>query len=193
MIGIIAVLLVAALPAVTSMSKSSARKSAISGLLGIIDQARAQAIQDGKSTYVVFPDKLPSNNNPSMAQRYSYRSYAIFEDDLVAGTPKQLTPWRSLPTGVSLRIGSLNYLANTISFPFTPLPGTNGPFPFLKFTANGEIDPSTTRNPNNTTGTIQFGVFEGFVDGGGAERSTNKTNFTESVEVQRLTGRARRM
>lgn len=197
-IGIISILLVAIVPAVNSLSKSSGRKAAVSNLLGAIEQARAQSIKDGQATYVVFPDQLPGSPDVATIQRYSYRSYAIFEDDTVTpGAVKQLTPWRSLPTGVSVRSGSLNYLANTIDFPFTPL-GTaaTAKFPFLKFNSNGEVDPATTRNPTNTTGTIQFGVFEGYVDTTGTDRDTARSTtgpLTDSIAVTRLTGRAERM
>src|SRR5262252_6096424 len=121
-ITIIAILLAAIVPAVNSLGKSSARKSAVNNLLGAIEQARAQAIKDGQSTYVVFPDQLPGSPNAADVGRYSYRSYTIFEDDPAApGSVKQITPWRSLPTGVSLRKASLDYLANTTTFPFQPM------------------------------------------------------------------------
>jgi type II secretory pathway pseudopilin PulG len=184
--GIIALLLVAIVPAVNSLSKSSGRKAAIGNLLGAIEQARAQAIKDGQATYIVFPDQLPAT-----VQRYSYRSYAIFEDDPSnAANTKQLTPWRSLPNGISLRSGSLNYLANTTSFSFTPMGAkATGLFPFLKFNANGEIDPATTRTPNAPGTTIQVGVFEGHVDSG-SDKETNSSKITETISVSRLTGRA---
>ena len=198
-IGIIAVLLVAALPAVTSMSKSSGRKGAISSLLGAIEQARSLAIKDGQATYLVLPGQLPPGADPSTIQRYGYRSFAIFEDEDDPANPgtkkiKQVSSWKTLPTSVSIRSGSLNYLAKTTPFAFTPIlanPPVTGLFPFLKFTANGEVDPSST--PSASTGTIQFGIFEGYVDANGADKSTSKTNFTESIEVSRLTGRAKRM
>jgi prepilin-type N-terminal cleavage/methylation domain-containing protein len=190
--AIIAILLVAIVPAVNSLSKSSGRKAAVNNLLGAIEQARVQAIKDGQATYIAFPDQLPSADAATV-QRYSYRSYAVFEDDEAnPGSVKQLTPWRSLPTGVSLRSGSLGYLAKTISFPFSPLgAGKTASFPALKFTSNGEVDPSST--PAATTGTVQFGVFEGFVDPGGGDKDTNATKPTETIAVNRLTGRAQRM
>ena len=197
-IGIISILLVAIIPAVNSLSKSSGRKAAVSNLLGAIEQARAQAIKDGQATYVVFPDVLPGSPDVATIQRYAYRSYAIFEDDAATpGAVKQLTPWRNLPTGVSVRSSSLLNLANTISFPFTPLgAAVTGTFPFLKFNSNGEVDPATTRNPANTTGTIQLGVFEGYVNTTGTDIDTTRSTAgpqTDSIAVTRLTGRAERM
>lgn len=190
-IGILSVLLVAVIPAVNSLSKSGGRKAAVSNLLGAIEQARSLAIKNGRATYVVFPDALPASADSVATQKYVNRSYAIFEEDPAnAGTPKQVTNWQTLPTGISLRGGSLNYLANTISFPFTPVSSTaSAPFPFLKFSAQGEVDPSTTRSAADTTGSIQFGIFEGSVEGG-ADRDTSAGKFSESIEVARLTGRA---
>lgn len=193
-IGIIAVMLVAIVPAVNSLSKSGGRKAAISNLLGAIEQARSLAVKDGQPTYVVFPDTLPGTADVSATQRYAYRSYAIFEDDPAnPGKPKQVTPWQSLPTGVSIRSGSIDYLANSIPFPFTPIGAAAvAPFPFLKFNAQGEVDPATTRSITATAGTIQFGIFEGFADSTG-DKDTSSAKFTESISVARLTGRAVRM
>jgi prepilin-type N-terminal cleavage/methylation domain-containing protein len=193
--GVIAILLVAIIPSVNSISKSNSRKAAVSNLLGVIEQARATAVRDGQSTYVVFPDQVPgAPNDAEKNQRYYYRSFAIFEDDPNnAGAVKQVTPWKSLPTGVSLRSESLKYLANTTVFPFSPGgAGAQAPFPFLKFNSNGEVDSSTTRDPTQTTGTIQVGVFEGYVQSG-SNVYTSKTQITDSIAVTRLTGRAERM
>ena len=192
-IGIISILLVAIVPAVNSLSKSSGRKAALGNLLGAFEQARAQAIKDGQATYVVFPDQLPGTPDAAMVQRYSYRSYAIFEDDAVTpGAVKQLTPWRSLPTGVSLRSVSLGFLAKTTPFTFTPMGATTfASFPFLKFNAQGEVDASST--PSVTTGVIEFKVFEGYVDASSTDKDTSSSKLTESIAVTRLTGRAERM
>ena len=131
-LGVIALLLVALVPALNSFSKSSGRKAAVGNILRILEEARSQAIRDGQATYVVFPDQLPNNSAVDIKERYSYRSFAIFEDDPgTPGTPKQLTPWRTLPTGISIRSGSLGYLANNLPFPFTPLGSTSaGNFPY---------------------------------------------------------------
>jgi len=180
--------LVALIPAATSLSKSSGRKAAISNLLGAIEQGRAQAIKDGQATYIVFPAQLPGSPDPATIQRYSYHSYAVFEDDPAnPGTVKQLTGWRTLPTGVSLRSGSLGALA-TSTFTFTPMGSTaSGLFPFLKFTTNGGVDPISTPSPSSSP--VPLGIFEGYVDGTG-DKDTNSSKFTETITVGRMTGRA---
>src|SRR4051812_31513401 len=105
-IGIIVVLLVAVLPAVTSLSKSSGRKGAVSNLLGAIEQARAQAVKDGRSTYLVFPN-FQAGITQDVVERYHYKAYAIFEEDSDNPTaPTQLTSWKTLPIGISFRPAS---------------------------------------------------------------------------------------
>lgn len=192
-LGILAILLVAIVPAINSLSKSSGRKGAIGNLLGAIEQARAQAIRTGVATYLVLPGDI-GTTDPALTQRYSYRSYAIFEDDPTA--PKQLTPWRMLPTGISIRSkidsgtdrhGGLGSLPTGVSFPFQPT-NSSQTFPYVKFNASGEIeDPSSD---------VWLVVFEGSVASGGAEIITGaKDSFgnpivSEALKVSRLTGRA---
>lgn len=188
---IISVLLVVLVPAVTSISKSNARKGALGTLSGVLEQARATAIRDGQATYVAFVDQLPNSSDAAKTQQYCYRSFAIFEDDATTpGTVKQITPWKSFPTGVSIRSGTLNNLANTpTKFPFTPTNSPGASFPFLKFNSNGEVDESTSRNPSTSTTPIPLDIFEGTVTGG-SDFDTNSAKLTDTIAVSKLTGRA---
>src|SRR5439155_24358739 len=68
-LGMIVILLSAIIPAVTSLSKANGRKAAIANLLGGIEQARAEALKSGQSTYVVFP-ALTSGTQSTM-DRYN--------------------------------------------------------------------------------------------------------------------------
>lgn len=199
-IGIISILLVAVIPAVTSLSKSSGRKGAISNLLGAIEQARAEAIKSGQATYVVFPT-FPSGTSQTTLDHYHYKSYAIFEGDPAnPGTPKQLTKWQTLPTGIALRSKSsapesltnpTNLSKDTTSmFKFIPDSGTTPTFYYLKFNSNGEIE----LPPNGVT----LAVFEGYVDTSNTEIITGvKDAFsppnplaTGAINISHLTGRA---
>jgi prepilin-type N-terminal cleavage/methylation domain-containing protein len=198
--GVIAVLLVAIIPAVNSLSKSSSRKGAIGNLKGAIEQARVAAIKDGQPTYVVFATTLPGSPDTGTVQRYSYKSYAIFEEDPAApATPKQLSPWRTIPTGASMRSkadppntnpsvshGGIDSLPTGINFPF-PQTNSSAQFPFIKFNANGEIESPATD--------VVLVVFEGFVDNGneiitGAKDPYGNPKSVEILRVYRLTGRA---
>jgi prepilin-type N-terminal cleavage/methylation domain-containing protein len=195
-IGIIAILLVAVIPAVNSLSKSSGRKAAISNLLGAIEQARAEAIRTGQATYVVFPTF--GSASPT-SDRYNYKSYAIWADD-PATTPasqKQLTNWKTLPAGVAIRSKpsspeSLKNLSNTSAlFKFTPDSNVSASFYYIKFNANGEVE-----LPNSN---ITLAIFEGYVDattgsevitGGKDSFSPPNPLATEAINISRLTGRA---
>ena len=102
--GIIGIMLVAIIPAVSSLSKSSGRKSGISNLTILVEQARSLALSDSRNTYVAFTTALPSGALPTVIDDYSYRSYAVFEDDAL-GAPHaiQVTKWQKLPPGISFR------------------------------------------------------------------------------------------
>lgn len=181
--GIIALLLVAVVPAVTSLSKSSGRKGAISNLLGAIEQGRAEAIKAGQPTYVVFP--IFPGMSPA-TDRYNYKSYAIFVDDPAnPAAPKQLTNWKIFPTGVSMRSQISSW--PTAPFTFTPLGSAPQAFPYLKFNANGEVE-----SPDPTPATsVTLTVFEGYMNGA-TEVKTSRVIVTESISIARLTGRAER-
>ena len=195
-LGIIVLLLVTVVPAVTSLSKANGRKAAIANLLGGIEQARAEAIKSGQATYVVFPTF--TSGTQSTLDRYNYKSYAIFEDDAAHPNPdptrvnvKQLTNWKSLPTGVALR-GALIDLPDPATL--TPkvanlsfVPDTSAsPFRCFKFNSNGEVEA-----PNNN---VLLGIFEGYVNSG-TEIATTKDaggnpSAVEYVMVSQFTGRA---
>src|SRR4051794_2310828 len=55
--GIVSLLLVAVVPAVTSLSKAHGGKAAISNVMGLFEQARSLAVSSGNATYVVFADQ----------------------------------------------------------------------------------------------------------------------------------------
>jgi Tfp pilus assembly protein FimT len=180
-IGIIAVLLVAVLPAVTSVSKSGSRKAAMTTLLGLLEQARTRAITDGRTTYVAFATDL-GTDDAAAKQRYSYRSYAIFQQDPdTPGTLTQLTEWKTVGSNVSLRAtgpGSLAALGTSRTFRFAPLQ-TDLDFPYVSFDQTGAVQAPATA--------VWLGVFEGSVDGG---NEIPTSTAAEYVTVARFTGRA---
>jgi prepilin-type N-terminal cleavage/methylation domain-containing protein len=200
-IGVIAVLLVALIPAVSSFSKSGGRKAAIGSLLGTIEQARVQAIKDGQATYVVFP--VFSTASVSTLDRYHYRSFAIFEDDPANATAtsntKQLTNWKTLPTGVALRatgtasvtsLPEASTLAPAPTLAFTPDTAASATFYCIKFNASGEVEA-----PNNN---VVLSVFEGHVNGQteqitSARDAQGAPAAVDSIRIAQLTGRAQQI
>jgi len=191
-LGIIAIMLVALVPAVTSLSKAGGRRAALNSLLGGIEQARAEAIKSGQPTYVVFPTF--TSGAQSTLDRYNYRSYAIFEIDLATGVAKQLTDWKSFPAGVALRAAGTAALSNladpaTLTPPvtFTFNPDTSAtPFRCFKFNSNGEVQAPAAN--------VLLAVFEGYVNNG-SEVATTKDgsgnpSAVEYLTVSQFTGRA---
>jgi len=192
--GIIIIALAALVPAVTSLSKSGGRRAARNSLLGGIEQARAEAIKSAQPTYVVFATFPPPP--PSTAQstldRYNYRSYAIFENDAATGIAKQLTDWKSFPTGVALRATGTAALSNLPtwapppSFTFTPDATASPVFRCFQFGSNGEVQAPTAD--------VLVGIFEGYVNNG-SEVATTKDgsgnpSAVEYITVSQFTGRA---
>jgi prepilin-type N-terminal cleavage/methylation domain-containing protein len=191
--GIIAIALAALVPAVTSLSKSGGRRAGLNSLLGGIEQARAEAIKSGQATYVVFPT-FTSGTQPTF-DRYNYRSYAIFEDDVASpGNVKQLTDWKPFPIGVALRAAGPATLSNLtdpatltppVAFSFAP-DASAAPFKCFKFNSNGEVQAPATN--------VLLGIFEGYVDNG-IEIATTKDasgnpSAVEYLMVSQFTGRA---
>ena len=199
-IGILTLLLGALIPAVTSLSKSSGRKAGVKLLVGILEQARATAIKDGRSTYVAFAAQPTSGTtsltDQTLIDRYFYHAFAVFEDD-PAGTAKvQITSWKILPVGISLRTeisfdNASNGAWGTTDFVFTPAPSGSQTqqFPFIKFNANGEVVAPPARAGSTSTSAIPLRLFEGYVTDK-IEKPTSKANMDETINLARLTGRA---
>ncbi len=201
--GIIAILLVAIVPAVNSLTKSSGRKATVSLLLSSIERARSQAIRDQRPTYVAFAGRPPAGNNtisdPNLISNYYYRSLAIFEDNADPTKSKvQVTPWKTFPAGISLRTEISFAAPNTFSnatwsasdFYFTPDTANSGTlqnFPAIKFDEAGNLVAPTAADP---TRAIRLRFFEGFVTGTN-ERPTNKANKDEIIEIAPNSGRAK--
>ena len=197
-IGIISVLLVAVIPAVNSLSKSSGRKSAISNLTVIIEQARALALSDSRNTYVAFVAALPTTAPPTVTEDYSYRAYAVFEDDAVGvARAIQVTKWQKLPVGISFRnqnepsgVGTCLTSVNnstTATFAFSPIGGTIT-CPYIQFDSTGSVVQPTSVAP------MRLVIFEGFVRAGSevatAQDSTQQP-VRDEIEIGRFNGRAK--
>ena len=192
-ISVIAVLAVALVPAVGTFTKSVGRKGAVTNLLGVFEQARAEAIKSGLNTYVVFPTFTSGQKNT--LDRYNYKSYAIFQDDPAqASTPKQLTNWKTLPTGITLRksLTSALVLPSALSssptFSFSSDSTAAPTFYCAQFNSNGEMEMPAS----NAT----LMVFEGYIDSSGNEVATSAKNSggqiiaTGGLMISHLTGRA---
>ncbi|MDQ6765329.1 MAG: prepilin-type N-terminal cleavage/methylation domain-containing protein [Verrucomicrobiota bacterium] len=200
-IGIIAAMLVAVVPAVNSLSKSGGRKAAIGSLLGAVEQARANAIKTGRASYIVFPAFTSASQ--ATLDRYHYKAFAIFEDDPASTTTprqlKQLTNWKPLNSGVSLRAktgvaGSVTDLPVVSSLnaaiTFTVEPTATATYHCIKYNGNGEVEaPAVPTTP------VMLTAFEGYVSGTAevitsAKDAAGEPAALESLKIAHLTGRA---
>jgi prepilin-type N-terminal cleavage/methylation domain-containing protein len=198
-LGILAIMLVAVLPAITSLSKSSGRKGAVSNIASIIEQTRSLALGDSRNTYVVFATGMPAAS-ADILREYSYRAYAVFEDDATGAQQIQVTKWQKLPTGISFRSQDepgpgagtcITSATNTemLSFSFSPLGATATiTAPYIKFDGTGSVVEPTTAGP------MRIVVFEGTADAT-TEVATAKEStglpVRDEVQVGRYSGRAK--
>ncbi|MEP6810802.1 MAG: type II secretion system protein, partial [Chthoniobacterales bacterium] len=195
-IGIIAVLLAALVPAVTSLSKSKGRKGALGNLATVIEQGRALALADSRNTYIAFATII-QNAGTSVTDEYSYRSYAVFEDD-AAGIPHnvQVTKWQKLPRGISFRSQNepsgagtsltSNSNPSTAAFIFSPTAGTIT-CPYLQFDPLGSVAEPTSAAP------MRLVIFEGSVNAGTetpTARDSSQQPVRDEISVGRYNGRA---
>lgn len=185
--GIISLLLVVVIPVVSSLSKASGQKAAVSNVMNLLEQARTLAVSSGNATYVVFADQ-------TTPEKYRCKAYIVFKEDPQTFSPVAITKWHFLPNGISFQpnSGLLKTPAATPAVKFT-CPGEIGTtpvaLPFLKFDASGMVASPT--DPN-----ILFAnVFAGSVDGGGTLTYTDQAQKSsqkfDQVAIARFTGHAR--
>lgn len=190
-IAILAVVAAVTLPVVTSMSKSSSRRAAVSMVLSTLDQARGLALSKSTTHYLVFADL-----NPAWPESYRCRSFAIFEEVFNPLTNRYdrfpVTPWTQLPDGISFKPDVDSIFAQTDTpreaFYCQPAQGDLDA-PCFKFNSLGALEMPTTSN------LAQLRLFEGVVSTTGVAVSTNnvKEAREELLRVSLVTGRARRI
>ena len=203
--GIIALLLAATLPAFRGFGETQSRRGAVGNLMGALDRARMMAISDGLATYVVF-----ANNSSSVNPNLWGRAYAIFQDqDNVNFKPIQRTAWMYLPNNIAFKIDQaipsvMNRLstqsqATDPSFSITgaasPTGGASGQtaqLPYWKFDNTGAVDEQTSQY-------LRLLLFVGSINSQGQEFSTQNNAGAgntqpvklEEIDINSVTGRAR--
>ena len=213
--GIIALLLVATLPAFNGFGTSQNRRGAVGNLMGALDHARMMAISDGLPTYVAFACK--SNAGQQVNTNLWGRAYAIFQDkDNVNFQVVQRTAWMYLPNNVAFKVdparsaqgtsGSMATVTNqdlanssdanpTFTVTGSALPnGTTGSLgvqlPYWKFDNTGMVTQkailaSADTSPNNADYYRLF-LFTGSVDGNGTEISTQNNGGKNNTDASRI-------
>lgn len=164
---IIAMLAAVSLPALKNIRQSNAMVSAGRQLVDHLSYARARAISDNTTVYVVFiPPELvnqPFSLSPKenkLAERLKgglYTTYAIFAERTVGeqpgrGTARYLMDWKSLPAGVLIEtnkfLGGGNPLdlskrgfpvTDIFNFPMAASPKTPLSLPYVGFDNRGRL------------------------------------------------------
>lgn len=210
--GVASLLLAITVPSVISLNP--VRKAGIHELAGFLENARAQAIAAGTEISVAFADESFPKSEDAL------RSYALFAPDGETSTDlentntlKQVSPWRTLPTGLIFARGehfdveddvafrTLLDLSAERSFPLSGL-GNSGevttlPLPALVFGPRGEI-----REPAfHQADALHLGVIEGHYDSHSGKITYTSTRPRlkqagllpngECLEIGLYTGRSR--
>lgn len=187
--AIIAIAAAIAIPAIGSLTKSSARRTAVSLTLAALDQTRALALSRSGNFYIAFAD-----NSSDLPEDYRCRAFAIFEETFHPnGTPGnqyhwlQVSNWALLPTGVAF-----DPAANSVfgaparkAFYFPPL-GKEISAAYFKFNSIGAVDEPANSDLANVK------IFEGFIGTNGQPTFTNQAvAAAEVIKVSLATGRAK--
>lgn len=220
-VSIILLVAVVALPGITSLSKSAARRSSVSLVMSALDQARAQAVGQSATTYFVFANGdnrlVFANDNGKSTSDYRYRAFAVFQEVYIppqAGAPSTtpvkpyqllpIRPWTLLPDGVSFRPDELPQDGDKTPRERTILNPAARPAVPVKFycqPARAELELPFIKF--NATGSIdeptlaefaRVKLFEGFVNQNDVAITTNaaKAMADETIVLSLFTGRAKR-
>ena len=161
-VGIIAILSVAAVPVMRGLGGSQSSRATASILVSALEQARTAAILSGTNAYLALPDA----NTTTMSSTNRLRTYAVIRqtvdqdepgqplngyDDFQTNVPHPgwvlLSKWERLPGDLLFSSNRLTFLTNRITPTNAPFPGGSNAsaMPAIGFTPGGAlVDPSGT-------------------------------------------------
>jgi prepilin-type N-terminal cleavage/methylation domain-containing protein len=186
-IAIIVSVAVVALPAITSLSKSSSRRTAVSLTMAALDQARTLALGHSTPHYLVFADA-----DPTWPETHRQRAFAVFEETYDPQNEvyrrQPVSAWTQLPSGIAFKADADTIFAAPREKFYCHPAGRELALPCFKFTDIGGLELPTK---------VEFArlrLFEGFIDAGGTAVTTNKAGAAaeEVIKVSLQTGRAQR-
>lgn len=186
-IGIILVVAVVSLPAITSLSKSSSRRTAVSLTMAALDQTRGLALARSAAHYLVFADA-----DPAWPERYRNRAFGIFEETYEPQTETYhrllVGAWTQLPDGVAFKPDADTLFAAPREKFYCHPTGSEAALPCFKFTDIGGLE--LPAKPEFA----RLRLFEGFFDTNGAAVATNQARAAaeQIIKVSLQTGRAQR-
>lgn len=173
-VAIIGVLLTLMAPAIQGISGSAGRKGAVNLVMGVIDQARVAALEQGRNVHVVLARK----NYPEPD------AILVLREDEQGLPTEQLTRWMKLPQGVLFQ-ANLGVFSQPVDPTWSEVLATQeGAIGFarLTFGPSGTILFPTGSNNNSRRIHLLEGVREG-------ENETPKAQGVEVISVARYTGR----
>jgi prepilin-type N-terminal cleavage/methylation domain-containing protein len=161
-VGIIAILSVAAVPVMRGLGGSQSSRATASILVSALEQARTAAILSGTNAYLALPDAQTT----TMSSTNRLRTYAVirqtvdqdepgqplygyddFQTNVVAPGWVLLSKWERLPGDLLFSSNRLTALTNRITPTNAPFPGGSNAsaMPAIGFTPGGAlVDPSGT-------------------------------------------------
>ena len=154
-VGIIAILSVAAVPVMRGLGGSQSSRATATILVSALEQARTAAILSGTNAYLALPDATFPNTN------YRFCSYLIlrptvdqdannrddFQTNVAAPGWVTLSKWERLPGDLMFSSNRFTQLTNRITPTNVPFPGnaTASAMPTIGFAPSGGLaDPSGT-------------------------------------------------
>lgn len=184
-IGLMSLLLVAVVPAVTSLSKSNNINTAGRMVANSLTIARSEAIN--QRTLIRFEVVTDWPNNPAAA----YRKFTLVQHDLTSGTDKQLTKWETLPDGMIFNpqdptpgSGSYFFVLNQTQNPKLTSGGQQIATTYMEFSPTGALNVAPSNSP------VRLRLVQGYLPSVGSTSVTltGANNWFET-SVDSLIGR----
>jgi prepilin-type N-terminal cleavage/methylation domain-containing protein len=186
-IGIMSLLLVAVVPAVTSLSNSNNLNAAGRMVANSLAVARSEAIN--QRTLIRFEVVTDWPNDPAAA----YRKFTLVQHDLTTGIDKQLTKWETLPEGLIFNpqdptpgSGSYFFSLNQTQNPKLTSGGQQVTTTYIEFLPTGALNVAPSNSP------VRLRLVQGYLPSPGSTSATltGASNWFEA-SVDSLVGRIR--
>ena len=185
-VGIIAILSVAAVPVMRGLGGSQSSRATAQILVSALEQARTTAILSGTNAYLVFPGTAFPETN------YQFRSYALVRpkatnhggpnDDFLTNNASSwilLSKWERLPGDLQFSAVRLASLTNLSVSNLTVPRNTNwqGSLPAIGFTPSGGLTDQTGAN--------------GLLFASSNKIAGGKASVADRIEISQFSGRVR--
>ena len=185
-IGIMSLLLVAVVPAITSLSKSNNLNTAGRMVVNSLTVARSEAIN--QRTLIRFEVVTDWPSDPTAA----YRKFTLVQHDLTTGIDKQLTKWETLPDGVIFNpqdptpgSGSYFFILNQTQNPKLTSGGQQITTTYIEFTPTGALNVTPSNSP------VRLRLVQGHFSPGSTSVTLTGANNWFETSIDSLIGRIR--